>query len=156
MIDKLNCNVGGYDARIVNCSAHDGSRTGTDGTRAQQILDSAGCSLDRSLVPNLRRRRLPIESRNRLITLHFATFQAFKFPERDHLHIKCAVAYCQGPCPQEPCDSVLNHFGSWRDKYGRIADVLVDSTEVVNSVEVVAPELDDLGSTIASKHKCTN
>ncbi len=61
------------------------------------------------------------------------------------MHIKCAVAYCQGPCPQEPCDSVMNHFGSWKDKYGRIADVLIDSTEVVNSVELIAPELDDLG-----------
>lgn len=80
---------GGYDARIVNCSANDGTRLGSiDGFRSQQILDSAGCSVDTSLVPNFRRRRLPIESRNRMITLHFSTFPAFKFPERDHLHVK--------------------------------------------------------------------
>jgi len=78
-----------------------------------------------------------------MITLHFATFPAFKFPERDHLHVKCIVAYCQGPCPQEPCDSGVNHFGTWREKYGRIADALIDTTEIVNSVEVTAPDLDD-------------
>ncbi|OXA43754.1 hypothetical protein Fcan01_21690 [Folsomia candida] len=93
----------GYDARIVNCSANDGTRLGSiDGFRSQQILDSAGCSVDTSMV-----------------------------------------AYCQGPCPQEPCDSGLNHFGTWRDKYGRIADALVDTAEIVNSVEVYAPELED-------------
>ena len=77
-----------------------------------------------------------------MITLHFATFPAFKFPERDHLHVRCSVAYCSGPCPSDPCDSGL-HFGSWREKYGRIADALVDTTEIVNSIQVFAPELED-------------
>ncbi len=131
----------------MNCTTHDGSRhTSSDGSRVQPILDSAGCSVDRGLVPNFRRRRLPVESRNRLITLHFASFAAFKFPERDHLHIKCSVAYCQGPCPQESCESGINHYGSWRDKYGRIADVLVETSQVVNAIEVLSPQLDSHNS----------
>ncbi|CAG7823302.1 unnamed protein product, partial [Allacma fusca] len=114
------------------------------GFRAQQLLDSAGCSVDRGLVPNFRRRRLPVET-SRVSTLHFASFPAFKFPEREHLHIKCTVAYCQGPCPQEACDSGRNHFGTWREKYGRISEVLVDTSDVFNSLEILAPELEDSG-----------
>jgi len=139
--------IGGFDARIVNCTTHDGSRSSSkDGIRNQPILDSAGCSVDKGLVPNFRRRRLPVESRNRLTTLHFASFPAFKFPDRDHLHIQCTVAYCQGPCPQEVCDSSSNHYGTWREKYGRIADVLMETSQVVNSIEVLSPDLDSPGN----------
>lgn len=137
--------IGGFDARIVNCTTHDGSRlSNSDSIRNQPILDSLGCSVDRGLVPNFRRRRLPIESQNRIITLHFASFPAFKFPDRDHLHIQCTVAYCKGPCPQEACDG-SNHYGTWREKYGRIADVLIETGQVVNSIEVLSPDLDLAG-----------
>jgi len=116
-----------------------------DGYRTQKLLDSAGCSVDKSLMPNIRKRRLPIESRDRSIAVHFSTFPAFKFPERQHIHFKCSIAYCRGPCPQETCVKGKNHFGSWKEKYGRIADMLIETMDVFNSIEVFAPELESVG-----------
>jgi hypothetical protein len=63
--------------------------------------------------------------------------------------MKCSVAYCEGPCPQEVCDNGVNHYGSWKDKYGaRVANILVDTVEVANSLQVLAPSLDDSGKLI--------
>lgn len=31
--------------------------------------------------------------------LFTATFPAFKFPDRERLHVSCGVQLCKGPCP---------------------------------------------------------
>lgn len=81
----------GIDTRLTSCVAHDGSHESQ-----QELLDSDGCSLDTSILPNVQER---IVSRsNFVIKLLYANFQAFRFPDRDHLHLKCTVVVCKGKC----------------------------------------------------------
>ena len=79
----------GLDTRLTSCYAHDGSQNSQ-----QELLDSDGCSLDTSILPNV------LERSPRLgIKLLYANFHVFKFPDRDHLHFKCTVVVCKTKCP---------------------------------------------------------
>jgi hypothetical protein len=79
------------DTRLTSCVAHDGSHESQ-----QELLDSDGCSLDTSILPNVQERI--INRSGSIIKLLYANFQAFRFPDRDHLHLKCTVVVCKGKC----------------------------------------------------------
>lgn len=81
----------GLDTRLTSCVAHDGSHESQ-----QELLDSDGCSLDTSILPNVQERI--INRSGSIIKLLYANFQAFRFPDRDHLHLKCTVVVCKGKC----------------------------------------------------------
>lgn len=81
----------GLDTRLTSCVAHDGSHESQ-----QELLDSDGCSLDTSILPNVQERI--INRSGSVIKLLYANFQAFRFPDRDHLHLKCTVVVCKGKC----------------------------------------------------------
>ena len=70
--------------------AHDGSHESQ-----QDLLDVDGCAVDASILPNVLERT---NSRSGIKML-YANFNAFKFPDRDHLHFKCTVVVCKGKCP---------------------------------------------------------
>lgn len=35
-----------------------------------------------------------------------ATFPAFKFPDRERLHVSCGVQLCKGRCPNVSCSGI--------------------------------------------------
>ena len=83
--------VVGLDTRLTSCVAHDGSHESQ-----QELLDADGCSLDTSILPNVQERIINRSGSN--IKLLYANFQAFRFPNRDHLHLNCVVVVCKGKC----------------------------------------------------------
>nr|CAH0103652.1 unnamed protein product [Daphnia galeata] len=89
----------GLDTRLTSCVAHDGSHESQ-----QELLDSDGCSLDTSILPNVQERI--INRSGSVIKLLYANFQAFRFPDRDHLHLKCTVVVCKGKCLMNPCNLI--------------------------------------------------
>ncbi|KZS07864.1 Uncharacterized protein APZ42_028203 [Daphnia magna] len=89
----------GLDTRLTSCVAHDGSHESQ-----QELLDSDGCSLDTSILPNVQERI--INRSGSIIKLLYANFQAFRFPDRDHLHLKCTVVVCKGKCLMNPCNLI--------------------------------------------------
>ncbi|ROT74236.1 hypothetical protein C7M84_007264 [Penaeus vannamei] len=67
----------GLDTRITSCVAHDGS-----GEQAQDLIDEHG-----------------IKSNPKTgVKVAHSTFKAFKFPDRDNLHLRCTVLVCLGSC----------------------------------------------------------
>ena len=38
-----------------------------------------------------------------------ATFPAFKFPDRERLHVSCGVQLCKGRCPNVSCNKFFFH-----------------------------------------------
>ncbi|PSN47471.1 hypothetical protein C0J52_01957 [Blattella germanica] len=108
-------------SHVTDCTAHDGA-----GESSQRLLDDRGCPIDELILPALaqQQRKTADNSEFNLLTSK-ATFAAFKFPDRNSLHLRCTLEICRGHCkPGE----VLEHV------------------QVFNSVEVLAPgiELDDL------------
>ncbi|XP_057365003.1 uncharacterized protein LOC130685690 [Daphnia carinata] len=89
----------GLDTRLTSCVAHDGSHESQ-----QELLDADGCSLDTSILPNVQERI--INRSGSTIKLLYANFQAFRFPDRDHLHLKCTVVVCKGKCLMNPCNLI--------------------------------------------------
>lgn len=78
--------------RVVDCTAHDGL-----GDSSQKLLDEDGCPMDESLLP------VPLMSSGsqRKFMRHqeaVSRFSAFKFPDRDRLHVSCGMILCRGPC----------------------------------------------------------
>lgn len=76
----------------MDCTAHDGL-----GDSSQKLLDELGCPLDELLLP------LPELGPVRNIDLMrhqeaVAKFAAFKFPDRDRLHLSCGLQLCRGKC----------------------------------------------------------
>ncbi|CAN7938532.1 unnamed protein product, partial [Ixodes hexagonus] len=53
------------------------------------------CSLDPSILPELEER---FNTKTGLKVV-FSSFQAFKFPDRDNLHLQCKVLVCNRTCP---------------------------------------------------------
>lgn len=93
----------GLDTRLTSCVAHDGSHESQ-----QELLDADGCSLDTSILPNVQERI--INRSGSTIKLLYANFQAFRFPNRDHLHLKCTVVVCKGKCLMVQYLKNNNHF----------------------------------------------
>ena len=58
-------------------------------------------------------------------------FQAFKFPDREVVHINCGIHLCKGECPRS-CDGAIR--GKLHKPLARI--------EVFNSLKVLAPQIE--------------
>lgn len=127
----------GIGWRIVDCTAHDGL-----GDSSQKLLDEYGCPVDEALLPAPKFGPIrPIASMRHQEAV--AKFAAFKFPDRDRLHLRCRLQICRGSCQKIDCKSdneTENRIG--RSNFDSEGEVL-DRLEVYNSVEVIAPEIDD-------------
>ncbi|KAF2346171.1 Zona pellucida domain [Trinorchestia longiramus] len=84
----------GLTTLVTECRAYDG----TNGT-LQDLSDSRGCAVDPSIMPGLRKKT----TQEPRLKIEYASFRAFKFPERTNLHIKCTVLICLGECPELNC-----------------------------------------------------
>ncbi|KAL0268362.1 UNVERIFIED_CONTAM: hypothetical protein PYX00_010336 [Menopon gallinae] len=76
-------------------------------------------------------------------------FSAFKFPDTSNLHLKCVLQICRRVCPQVTCDEEPNDPHNRTSKSMKSSDFssVIDRIEVFNSVEVVAPGIDNDGYT---------
>lgn len=120
--------------RVVDCVAFDGV-----GESSQRLFDEFGCPIDSSIMPDFTESIDEIEdgwSKNHdddIVQKVFTTkFQAFKFPDRDIIHINCGIHLCKGKCPVETC--VGNVRGKLQKPLARI--------EVFNSIKVLAPQIE--------------
>ncbi|KAG0411854.1 hypothetical protein HPB47_011015 [Ixodes persulcatus] len=109
------------------------------------------CSLDPSILPELEER---LNTKTGLKVV-FSSFQAFKFPDRDNLHLQCKVLVCNRTCPLSPCQE-LPYNGSGgagavasarRTRQGRMSrwehsGQVLRGLEVYNSVEVKTSSID--------------
>ncbi|XP_045622939.1 uncharacterized protein [Procambarus clarkii] len=149
----------GLDTRITSCVAHDGS-----GDQSQELIDEHGCAIDDDIMP-------PLRIKNNLRTgvkVAYASFKAFKFPDRDNLHLRCVVLVCLGSCSLPVCGRTTNRVGrrlggpgegsiqpildieeaqpaqlkGSRGNDRALASRLLDRVEVFNSVEVRAPGIE--------------
>lgn len=120
--------------RVVDCVAFDGV-----GESSQRLFDEFGCPIDSQIMPDFTETIVSIEDgwskvhEDDIVQKVFSTsFQAFKFPDRDIVHINCGIHLCKGKCPEEKCD------GEFRQKLQKpLARV-----EVFNSLKVVAPQIE--------------
>ena len=120
--------------RVVDCVAFDGV-----GESSQRLFDEYGCPVDSTIMPDFTESIIDIEdgwSKNHeddVVQKVFSTnFQAFKFPDRDIIHINCGINLCKGRCPPEPCDGTGS--GKLHKPLARI--------EVFNSIKVLAPQIE--------------
>lgn len=117
--------------RVVDCVAFDGV-----GENSQRLFDELGCPVDLQIMPDFTESIVNIEdgwSKNHeddIVQKVFTTkFQAFKFPDREIVHINCGIHLCKGRCPEVPCDGVVR--SKLQKPLARI--------EVFNSLKVLAP-----------------
>lgn len=82
----------GIGWKVIDCTAHDGL-----GESSQKLLDEDGCPVDEVL--------LPLPKFGSIKQMHLmrhqeavAEFSAFKFPDRDRLHLSCGLQLCRGFC----------------------------------------------------------
>ncbi|XP_076259076.1 cypher [Rhynchophorus ferrugineus] len=128
----------GIGWKMVDCIAHDGL-----GDSSQKLLDEYGCPVDELLLPVPKFGPIrPIGSMRHQEAV--AKFAAFKFPDRDRLHLQCRLQICRGSCSKIECNNATelidNRVG--RSHEHRDGEIL-DKLEISNSVEVIAPEIDD-------------
>lgn len=119
--------------RVVDCVAFDGV-----GESSQRLFDEFGCPVDSQIMPDFTETIVDIEdgwSKNNdddMVQKVFTTkFQAFKFPDRDIIHINCGIHLCKEKCPPEPCDGT-----------GGIHFKPLARVEVFNSIKVLAPQIE--------------
>ena len=83
----------GFGTQVTDCVAHDGT-----GETSQRLLDEWGCAIDELILPAMR----PISQDSSGFKLRLqvtgATFAAFKFPDRNSLHLRCTLQLCRGSC----------------------------------------------------------
>lgn len=82
----------GIGWKVVECVAHDGL-----GDSSQKLLDDDGCPTDELLFP------VPIMGPVQPMSYMkhqeaMSRFAAFKFPDRDRLHLSCFLNLCRGNC----------------------------------------------------------
>ncbi|XP_042867481.1 uncharacterized protein LOC122250197 isoform X2 [Penaeus japonicus] len=149
----------GLDTRITSCVAHDGS-----GEQAQDLIDEHGCAVDDTIMPPLRIKSNPKTG----VKVAHSTFKAFKFPDRDNLHLRCTVLVCLGSCNLPVCGRTSNRVGRRMGGVGQgsiqpvedlqelFSDItqrdrsneraltgrVLDKVEVFNAVEVRAPGIE--------------
>lgn len=92
----------GVGWKVVECTAHDGL-----GDSSQKLLDEAGCPVDEFLMPQP---RLGTVQSIKLMRHQEAVsrFFAFKFPDRDRLHLVCRLQLCRGVCSKVLEITLLN------------------------------------------------
>ncbi|XP_056636759.1 uncharacterized protein LOC130445231 [Diorhabda sublineata] len=131
----------GIGWRVIECFAHDGL-----GDSSQKLSNEQGCPIDELLMPAFIYgpiRPMALMQHQEAIT----RFPAFKFPDRDRLHLSCGLQVCKGECPKVSCGNDLENNTRKGKTFSDITDgVVIDRFEVFNSVEVLAPEIDDLRS----------
>lgn len=120
--------------RVVDCVAFDGV-----GESSQRLFDEFGCPVDPSIMPDFIETVVNIEDgwskaqEDDVVQKVFTTkFQAFKFPDREIIHINCGIHLCKGKCPEESCDGTVR--GKLQKPLARI--------EVFNSIKVLAPQIE--------------
>ncbi|XP_030378360.1 uncharacterized protein LOC115626985 [Scaptodrosophila lebanonensis] len=128
---------GNIGVRVVDCAALDGL-----GESTQQLLDARGCPIDEQVMPALHTRHKPAEEgwskqeEEDLVERTFtATFPAFKFPDRERLHVSCGVQLCKGKCPNLNC-----RLAEQQPQLN--ADLHLARIEVFNSLAVTAPQIE--------------
>ncbi|CAG9860439.1 unnamed protein product [Phyllotreta striolata] len=127
----------GIGWKVVDCIAHDGL-----GDSSQKLINENGCPVDEALMPALIYgpiRPIALMHHQEAVT----RFSAFKFPDRDRLHLSCGLQLCKGECSKHTCGSLDDMRSPRAFSEASEGDVL-DRLEVFNSVEVIAPEIDDL------------
>ncbi|XP_017483274.1 PREDICTED: uncharacterized protein LOC108372134 [Rhagoletis zephyria] len=127
---------GSMGVRVVDCAALDGL-----GDSKQQLLDERGCTVDEQVMPPLNKHYKPVDEGwskqqpDDLMEKTFtATFPAFKFPDRERLHVSCGVQLCKGKCPNVNCRS--------SEPLQLSADKHLARIEVFNSLAVTAPQIE--------------
>lgn len=82
--------------QVVDCLAHDGL-----GDTSQSLIDPSGCPVDEVLVPKLlESRQLSRTLGDYRFTVLATSFPAFKFPDRESVHVRCGLQLCRGSCQQ--------------------------------------------------------
>ncbi|KAH8306555.1 hypothetical protein KR018_011969 [Drosophila ironensis] len=129
---------GTIGVRVVDCAALDGL-----GESTQQLLDARGCPIDEQVMPALHTQLRPAEEgwskqlEEDLVERTFAaTFPAFKFPDRERLHVSCGVQLCKGKCPALNCRQKTPVTPAFS------ADQHLARIEVFNSLAVTAPQIE--------------
>ncbi|XP_071451993.1 uncharacterized protein cyr [Hetaerina americana] len=132
----------GIGARVINCTAHDGRVRGPE----QRLLDGKGCPLDAGIMPAPTSYRRNIKrpgnasQRRTYPTFEAATsFLAFKFPDRDFLHMRCWLRICKGACKQANCSTQQGYYEEVYDDYDENE---ITRLEVFNSLSVKAPSIE--------------
>ncbi|KAK4884947.1 hypothetical protein RN001_001218 [Aquatica leii] len=129
----------GIGWKVVDCAAHDGL-----GDSSQKLLDEKGCPIDELLLaaPLMGPPKPIAQMRHQEVV---SKFSAFKFPDRDRLHLSCGLQICKGNCEKVNCthESITNLANDHRlartlSKHGEV----IDRFEVFNSVEVIAPGIE--------------
>ncbi|XP_061393068.1 uncharacterized protein LOC133328521 [Musca vetustissima] len=122
--------------KIVDCAALDGL-----GESTQQLLDDRGCPIDEQVMPALHTTIKPAEEgwskldeEDLVEKTYTATFPAFKFPDRERLHVSCGVQLCKGRCPNVNCRT--------SEKLILSSDKHLARIEVFNSLAVTAPQIE--------------
>ncbi|XP_076373124.1 cuticlin-4-like [Tachypleus tridentatus] len=122
----------GTVTKVTNCIAHDGAKE-----LQQALIDENGCSVDPSILPDL---KVKFNQKTGL-KMVYATFMAFKFPDRDSLHLECNVLICNDSCPLFPCKTRTGQKRAERSVSGQIFHSFPGEV-VFNSVEVKAPAVE--------------
>ncbi|XP_022241273.1 uncharacterized protein LOC106459133 [Limulus polyphemus] len=122
----------GTVTKVTNCIAHDGAKE-----VQQALIDDNGCSVDKSIIPDLEEKF----NQKTGIKMVYATFMAFKFPDRDSLHLECNVLICNDSCPLFPCTTRTGPKRAERSASGQVFHSFPGEV-VFNSVEVKAPAVE--------------
>ncbi|KAJ8971620.1 hypothetical protein NQ317_016337 [Molorchus minor] len=158
----------GIGWRAIECVAHDGL-----GDSSQKLLDQEGCPVDELLMPKF------IYGPTRPIALMrhqeaVSRFAAFKFPDRDRLHLSCGLQLCRGLCPKVINDENNHFFVALQKKeqyyakckeyqtenrtgriFSKVAEnEVLERLEVFNSIEVLASEIDNLKQASGDRTFC--
>ncbi|XP_045460924.1 uncharacterized protein LOC123671230 [Harmonia axyridis] len=128
----------GIGWKVVDCTAHDGL-----GDSSQKLLDDRGCPIDDQIMP--KPKYGPIQ--DKLFTKYqeaVTVFPAFKFPDRDRLHMTCMLLLCRNTCSQVDCKKQKSSNSNIH-RSGKIVneDNILDQIKIFNSVEVLAPSVNE-------------
>ncbi|XP_054707697.1 uncharacterized protein LOC129217423 [Uloborus diversus] len=124
----------GVEAKVIDCVASDGTAE-----NEQLLSDSNGCTVDAAIFPPLQEKT---NSKTGIKMIH-TTFPAFKFPERENLHLQCRVLICNSTCPLESCSkSRWSTRGRSRSTRTSSRNTILREMGVFNSVEVRTPHVE--------------
>ncbi|XP_064485439.1 uncharacterized protein LOC135397805 [Ornithodoros turicata] len=127
-------------SRVTECVAHDGSQE-----LLQELTDDHGCSLDTSILPELTEVLNPVTG----FKVFYATFKAFKFPDRDHLHLQCKVLICNKTCPIPSCNAESTTERYIRSLHRK--DGILNKLDVSKSFEVKTVVVEQYGTPLADR-----
>lgn len=111
----------GLKLRVTECVAHEGA-----GESPQRLLDALGCPVEPQVIGQF----------NYTSWGASAVFPAFKFPDRESLHMQCVLLLCRGACPVGRCSD-----GSPAPIGGPHSQV-VRKMKIFNSLRVAAPGIE--------------